>query len=213
MTHVVAPAPEAGSKPAQILEAAGRLFLEAGYGAVSMDTVARTANVSKATLYAHFRSKEELFAAMVACECRDHMASLSSQEVGRLAVPEALRQIGRRFLALVLSPKALAGYRMVIGESPRFPELARAFYLSGPARSLDQMTAFLADADHRGRLRVADPRRAAERFLVMLKGDLHLRLLLGMREPPTPEEIDAQVEATVAFFLAAHGVGDAGPAG
>ncbi|WP_029010470.1 TetR/AcrR family transcriptional regulator [Azospirillum halopraeferens] len=204
MMDAAAPAPEEGSKPAQILAAASRLFLDSGYGAVSMDTVARTANVSKATLYAHFRSKEELFAAMVAGECRHLMPCLSPEEVNRLDLPDALRLIGRRFLGLVLSPKALAGYRMVIGESPRFPELARAFYESGPARGLEQVTAFLADADARGRLRVPAPALSAERFLVMLKGDLHLRLLLGMREPPAPDEVDRQVDATVAFFLDAH---------
>ena len=52
-------------KKQQILIAASKLFMELGYGAVSMEQVAREANVSKATLYAHFKSKNDLFVAML----------------------------------------------------------------------------------------------------------------------------------------------------
>ena len=45
----------------QIRQAAMRLFQEQGYGAVSMDAIAREAGVSKATIYAHFADKAELF--------------------------------------------------------------------------------------------------------------------------------------------------------
>ncbi|HYH22822.1 MAG TPA: TetR/AcrR family transcriptional regulator [Azospirillum sp.] len=200
MTAVVPPSPEAGSKPAQILEAASRLFLEHGYGAVSMDTVAKTANVSKATLYAHFRSKDELFAAMVAGECRAHMSALSCEEVSRMEVEEVLRQIGLRFLGMLTSPKALAGFRMVVAEAHRFPELARAFYESGPARSLAQMTAVLTEADRRGKLSVPDPRLAAEQFLGMLKADAHLRMMLCLQDPPSGADRERIVDSAVRLF-------------
>ena len=45
-----------------ILDAARRLFLEHGYAVTSMDVVAQLAGVSKATVYARFESKEQLFA-------------------------------------------------------------------------------------------------------------------------------------------------------
>ena len=58
-----------GSKAESILAAAKRTFLAAGFGAVSMDTIAREAGVSKATVYAHFAGKEELFGAVIGREC------------------------------------------------------------------------------------------------------------------------------------------------
>src|SRR5271163_2591236 len=57
---------EPGGKAEAILAAAERAFLASGFGAVTMDAIARGAGVSKATVYAHFTGKEELFGAIVA---------------------------------------------------------------------------------------------------------------------------------------------------
>lgn len=200
MAGVIAPSPEAGSKPAQILAAAGKLFLENGYGAVSMDTVAKTANVSKATLYAHFRSKDELFAAMVACECRSQMGDMTCSNIGSMEVADALRVIGRRFMQMLLSPQALSAYRVVVAEAHRFPELARAFYESGPARSLREMAAYLREADRRGQLRIPDPELAAEQFFGLLKAHIHTRFILCIEDALPEAEVNRQVDATVTLF-------------
>lgn len=48
-----------------ILEAASRCFAEKGYAACSMDTIAQAAGLSKGGLYAHFKSKEELFTLVI----------------------------------------------------------------------------------------------------------------------------------------------------
>lgn len=49
------------TKKEQILNYATKLFLELGFGAVSMDLVARESKVSKATIYAYFSNKDDLF--------------------------------------------------------------------------------------------------------------------------------------------------------
>jgi len=48
-----------GSREA-IIEAAGRLFLERGFGSVSMDDLAKTAGVARRTLYNQFATKEDM---------------------------------------------------------------------------------------------------------------------------------------------------------
>ena len=47
-------------KKEQIIAAARKLFTKYGYKKVSMDEIAREANVSKKTVYAYFKDKEEL---------------------------------------------------------------------------------------------------------------------------------------------------------
>jgi AcrR family transcriptional regulator len=55
----------ASDKTKQILQGAMREFLTHGYAGTSMDKVAKTGGVSKATVYSYFADKEGLFAALV----------------------------------------------------------------------------------------------------------------------------------------------------
>ncbi|RUQ74614.1 TetR/AcrR family transcriptional regulator [Azospirillum doebereinerae] len=201
MSTLVAPTPEAGSKPAQILEAAGALFLENGYGAVSMDAVSKKANVSKATLYAHFGSKDELFRAMIACECASSALANVLEEARQLPVAEGLRMIGLKFALFVTSPKALAMYRVILGEAHRFPELARAFHESGPAITFTQVSGFLAEAVRKGELAIPDVEMATHQFFGLVKANLHMRFLLCLEDRPNREKMERFIDSAVALFV------------
>ena len=72
----------ASTKAESILAAAKRAFLAAGFAAVSMDAIAREAGVSKATVYAHFAGKEELFGAVIGRECERYFARVPGNEPG-----------------------------------------------------------------------------------------------------------------------------------
>src|SRR6516162_399634 len=111
------------TKAESILAGAKRAFLAAGFGAVSMDTIAREASVSKATVYAHFAGKEELFGAVIERECERYFARFSAGELDPGDVRTSLTVLGRRFLELVLSPDAIALPRVLLGEVTRFPAL------------------------------------------------------------------------------------------
>lgn len=50
----------------QILDAAGRMFSEQGYGAASTRKIADAVGVKQASLYYHFESKEEILAGLLA---------------------------------------------------------------------------------------------------------------------------------------------------
>src|SRR6267142_3786667 len=106
------------SKAESILAAAKRSFLAAGFGAVSMDAIAREAGVSKATVYSHFAGKEELFGAMIGRECERYFARFSAGELDPRDVRASLTVLGRRFLELVLSPSPL-GTHADVGQGGR----------------------------------------------------------------------------------------------
>src|SRR5215831_10336951 len=108
-------------KAESILAAAKRTFLAAGFGAVSMDTIARGAGVSKATVYAHFAGKEELFGTVIGRECSLYFEQFSAGELNSDDVKASPTMLGRRFLELVLSPDAIALHRIIVGEVTRFP--------------------------------------------------------------------------------------------
>ena len=196
-----------GGKAGSIREAAKRAFLAAGFGAVSMDAIAREAGVSKATVYAHFSSKEELFGAVIGGECERHFADFSAGELDPGEVRASLTALGRRFLELILSPDAIALHRIIIAEVVRFPVLGEVFWRAGPERNLGQICDFMKSAAALGALAVADPRRAAEQFVGLVRGEVQLRELLRLDPVADAPAIDVAVEAAVATFLRAFRAG------
>ena len=203
----------AGGKAESILAAAKRCFLASGFGAVSMDTIAREAAVSKATVYAHFAGKEELFGAVIGRECERRFAGLSVRELDPADVRAALTTLGRRFLDLLLSPDAIALHRIILGEVSRFPALGAVFWRAGPERNLAQIEGFLRSAAAIGSLSLPDTRLAAEQFVGLVRGEIQLRHLLRVQAAADAGEpsIEAIVEGAVDTFIRAFGVGAFGP--
>ena len=188
--------PSAGRRPEKteaILEAASQLFREHGYGAVSMDQIAREAGVSKATVYAHFESKDRLFAAMIHNACRVYAEGIMPALTEMEDVRQALTQICREIERFLLAPKTLGIYRVIIAEGPRFPELVQAFIEAGPLPFRKMLAAFFEAANRRGTLKVPNPRLAAHQLIWLVRGPLYLQRLLNLNEvvkdEPNVEEV------------------------
>jgi TetR/AcrR family transcriptional repressor of mexJK operon len=192
-----------GGKAESILAAAKRAFLAGGFGAVSMDTIARDAGASKATVYAHFGSKEELFGAVIARECERYFASFSADELDPHDVRTSLGVLGRRFLEVVLSPDAIALHRIIVSEVTRFPTLGEVLWQAGPERQRAQIGAFLQSAAACGSLSPGDTRLAAEQFISLVRGEIHLRQLLRLAPESGVREIHAAVASAVDTFMRA----------
>src|SRR5437763_9613135 len=196
---------EAVGKAALILRGARRAFLAGGFGAVSMDAIAREAGVSKATVYAHFGSKEELFGAVVADVAEERFGGFSALELDPRDIEASLNTIARRFLDLVLSPEAVAVNRIIIGEVARFPALSDVFWQAGPERNRYQIEEFLRRAVEAGSVAIDDVRLAAEQFSSLVRGEIHLRHLFGLEMPRNPAGLDRAAASAVATFLRAFG--------
>jgi len=197
-------APRGTVKLEQIMQAAKRLFLEHGVATTTMDAVAREAGVSKATLYSYFRSRDELFGAVVEALDDRFTASLISGVSGSEDLRVKLLRFGRTVLELLLHPETISAYRTVVAEAARFPELGEVFYANGACRLLDRLERFFASAMESGLLRPAHPRRAAEQFVGLVRGDLMLRALLGISRSADAAEIDAIVASGVDTFCRAY---------
>ena len=196
---------EAVGKAAMILRAARQAFLASGFGAVSMDAIAREAAVSKATVYAHFNSKEALFGAVVADVAEQHFAGFTALELDPHDIEASLTTIARRFLDLVLSPEAIAVNRIIIGEVTRFPALSEVFWQAGPERNRIQIEGFLRRAAAAGSLAIDDVRLAGEQFRSLLRGEIYLRRLFGLEGRDGPAALAGAAARAVHTFLRAFG--------
>jgi AcrR family transcriptional regulator len=76
-----------------ILEAAEQLFTRYGFGKTSMDDVARQARASKATLYAHFASKEALFLRVIEHEVDRWFAVVAEKVDWKMPAPALLERL------------------------------------------------------------------------------------------------------------------------
>jgi TetR/AcrR family transcriptional regulator, mexJK operon transcriptional repressor len=200
-----------GPKHAAIVAAAAQLFMEHGYGSVSMDAVARAAGVSKATLYAHFASKDRLFASIVGGKCSQvSPVDGAFDEPAEADIRAALSAIGMRLLRFLLAPEVQGILRIVIAESARFPELGAAFLAAGPSAYLARLADWFAIQHRSGRLDIPDPTLAADQFGALLRPLLFLRVLAVVPPAPTEAELQATVDAAVATFLRAYPPGATG---
>jgi TetR/AcrR family transcriptional regulator, mexJK operon transcriptional repressor len=188
-------------KRAQILRGAADVFAADGYEGASMARIATVAGVSKGTLYNYFDSKAALFTAYVGEKCDRFLAHAFDGANHGDDPAEVLRGIGKRMVQMMLSEIGLAIYRVVTAEAAKFPDLARGFFESGPARAIGFMADWLAEETRRGRLSVPDPAFAAEQFFNLCQTRLVLRRRLEMLPDPPESDVDNVVEASITMFL------------
>lgn len=128
-------------KATQILNGALQEFLARGYAGTSMDRVAATAGVSKPTVYNHFQDKEGLFRALVQKIACERFQIKLNPETFQDSPAESLPRLLARMVDMIADDDEYQDFvRLVIGESGRFPELARTFvtYLTKPGLELMQ---------------------------------------------------------------------------
>ena len=145
------------SRPGELLEAALELFIERGFAATRLEDVASRAGVSKGTLYLYFKSKEELFKAVVrggilpAIERAEGLVGQftgSAGELLRAVVTGIWSNVGGTLLSGI--PK------LVIAESGNFPDLAQFYYQEVIRRGLAVMAGILRRGIQQGEFRKLD---------------------------------------------------------
>jgi AcrR family transcriptional regulator len=155
----------------EIVQAALDLFVARGFAATKLDDVARAARVSKGLPYLYFRSKEELFKAVIG---EAILGPLHSGEdlVANFAgtTEELLHEIVARFRAFTDTP-AGGVFKLAVAEAGNFPDVARYFVDEIERRGLKLFIDVLSRGVARGEIRpLADIETAA----------LVLRAPLGM---------------------------------
>ncbi|MEC4892473.1 MAG: TetR/AcrR family transcriptional regulator [Oscillatoria sp. PMC 1051.18] len=135
-------------KAKAILAGALEVFTKQGYAAASMSKIASVAGVSKPTLYNYFQDKEGLFVALIeqlTHNNRQMVFSLLSNPDLQEPPEKVLHQIATSVLEnFARNRPLLTLMRLIIGESERFPELARTFVREIQKPLLEQLSLYLA---------------------------------------------------------------------
>ncbi len=194
-----------GRKLAQVLDGARDVFMRDGFEGASVDDIARSAGVSKATLYNYFPDKRILFMEVAKAECLRQEDATAKMMALSAPPREALRMAAERMIRMFVSPFGKNVFRICVAEADRFPELGREFWESGPARVRSKMIAYFNQAMERGELDIEDCDLAADQFAELCKADLFPKLLLGLKDSFSDEEIARVADGAVNTWMARYG--------
>lgn len=190
-------------KCAAILRAAKQHFLKFGYTAAGMAGIARDADVSTATLYKHFSSKEELFAAIVkdaAIATGDYSGAIRPGDTAR----DVLYRLCRTYLAIQFDNKANALMRIVMAEVPGVPKLAADMYEVLGNRRNDSLMAVIDEMIRRGMLKQHDSAFGARLGGGMLK-EIFIWPALFEADAELPADTDEKIHRVIDAYLALYG--------
>lgn len=117
------PSPE---RKEEILKAAFEEFSSRGFLATSLERIASRAGLSKSGIYAHYKSKHDVFEDVLLTTLLPDDSRIPDLDTERAEhLPQLLdRYLDRRYASLS-TPKAIAAFRLLIVESGRTPELVR----------------------------------------------------------------------------------------
>jgi AcrR family transcriptional regulator len=203
------PAESRGVDPAkrrQIIDGASRVFLAQGFDAASMGAIAREAGVSKGTLYVYFKSKEELFEAIVEEQRRQQAEEIFTFN-GEADIEVELRRVGLGLARFLCRPGAVSPLRTVIAIADRMPEVGAKFYQSGPATGIVRLKTYLEDKVASGILKPHDCEVAAAQFMDSCLSTIFKPMLFNFAGPPEDARIEHVVDMAVRTFLAAYRAG------
>ena len=192
------------AKRQAILESAYRLFRARGFEGTSMAHITSEVGGSKATLYSHFPSKEELFVECMMAALENYMSdTLEHLDASRSNPEAALRNFGASVLNFICSVEQVEVRRLMIAEASRSGTGKLFFDKITALRA--QISSYLAACMTSGLLRRDDPDLAADHLGALLEAEVLEPLLLNVRDA-APDEMETALAArrAVAAFLRAY---------
>lgn len=184
----------------EILHVAREVFLEQGYAAASMSTIAARVGGSKGTLYNYFDSKEQLFRAHIERECALSAENIFGSAEESKDVAKQLLDLGIRYLTTLTSERVMANTRAVVAEAGRNQEVGEIFYDAGPRAGAERLAELFGQAGARKQLKIDDPQVAAQHFMALCQAGVYRRRLFNVGGKPSAKDIRADIEAAVRTF-------------
>jgi AcrR family transcriptional regulator len=184
---------------ARLIRVARQRFLANGYGATSMNEVAKAARVSKGTLYARFPSKADLFRAIIDAQIQQTGMGVRRLGPKPKTLGAVLRTYAERAVEDSLSGEIVQLNRLIYSEAGRFPELGEAAWMRSRV-GMEQVADLIREYAVKEATPCRDPDAAAEMFTTLLRGFYGDVMLRGAH--PSPAEIKAWTRRMVQVFLA-----------
>ena len=184
----------------RIVSVAREVFFEVGYAGASMSMISARLGGSKATLYAYFNSKDELFEAIISERCSG-FAAVFDDHLGADDLRDSLKQIGRKLMEVVLSDDAIRTMQLIVEESHRNPHLGKMFSTVMQSQGSTGLHELLQQAHERGQIAAPNVNEAATVLKSLLFGDCHFKRMMNLTPPPDEATVHRQIDLAIDVFM------------
>lgn len=192
-------------KRTDIIDAAIQEFDTRGFQKTSMDQIAKTANVSKRTVYNHFPSKDTLFSEITAIMWEQALTATAYTYQQDKPLAAQLAVIAEQEMALLKSANFISVSRLIIAECLHSPNVTEQT-MAQIGESESGLTIWLKQACEDQRLTIPDIDIAATQFSGLLKSFAYWPQVVGFGEYPDKKTEQRIIDSAVSMFLSEYQV-------
>lgn len=190
-------------RPQEITEAAFSVFAEKGYASARVEEVAQRAGVSKGLLYLYFKTKEELFKAVIkSVVVRRVDALLEAVDKTDLSSEEFIRGPLLDFMKGVPGSPVAIVIRLLISEGQRHPDLVDYYWDNVVSKGLTAISRFIERGVQRGEFRDTNVTELPQLVLAPVMLSMIWRILFTKRSLDTDKLIETQIDMILAYIRA-----------
>ncbi len=185
-------------RPQEITDAALAAFAEKGYAATRVDDVAKRAGVSKGLLYLYFKTKEELFKAVVRSFVVPRIDALTEIiESSELSSEEFLRGPFLNFVKTLPGSPISVVIRLMIAEGPKHPDLVQFYWDNVVSRGLGAISELLQRGVQTGEFRKSAVTEQPHLFIMPVLFSIIFNLLFDKQSIDTNRLIETQIDLLI----------------
>ena len=190
-------------RPGEITEAAFQAFADKGYAGTKVEEVAKRAGVSKGLLYLYFKTKEELFKAVVrSVVVRRVEALIDTVAHTELSSEEFLRGPMLKFLQSIPGSPVAVVIRLLLAEGARHPDLVDFYFENVVDKGMNAITHFVQRGVRNGEFRPSAVSDMPQLFFAPMMMSMIWKLLFAKRELDTDQLMETQIDMIIAYIKA-----------
>lgn len=192
-------------RPQEITDAALAAFAEKGYSATRVDDVAKRAGVSKGLLYLYFKTKEELFKAVVRSFVVPRIDALTKIiESSELSSEEFLRGPFLDFGKKIPGSPISVVVRLMIADGHKHPDLVQFYWDNVVSRGLGALNELLQRGVQRGEFRKSAVTEQPHLFIMPVVFSVIFNLLFEKQSIDTNRLIETQIDLLITHLKGAE---------
>ena len=190
-------------RPQEITEAAFAAFADKGFAATKVEDVARRAGVSKGLLYLYFKTKEELFKAVIRSGVTPRLDELTrTLDSSELDAEAFIRGPLLAFMKRLPGSPASVVIRLMISEAPKHPDLVEYYWDNVASRGLGALRRILERGVANGEFRESAVNELPQLFVAPVMMSIVWGIVFSDRSLDTDKLIETHIDMILAYIRA-----------